>query len=66
MRIYPNIPLVFTDSEEDHDAELMLYWITKGADSGKDTGIRVLMTICSSCQRPLKLYAHYNTVPFTF
>ena len=68
MKQYPNIPIVFTNSEEGHEPELKLYWITEKNNAGVkyETGIRVLMTSCTECGEALRLYAHYNTIPWTF
>ena len=58
----------FTDDEDGHDPELLLFWIVKRDDDGIEceTGIRVLVTACAGCKRMLRLYAHYNTIPWTF
>lgn len=67
MKIYPNIPMQFTDDEDGHDPQLSLFWIMKNNNGIEyETGIRALCTICAECNRPLKLYAYYNTIPWTF
>ena len=68
MRTYPNVPMVFTDDEEGHDPQLLLFWVVQKDDNGieKETGTRVLCTVCNGCAKPLKLYTYYNTIPWTF
>ena len=57
----------FTDDEEGHNPELLLFWIVKNNNGAEqETGIRVLVTLCTDCHKPLKLYAHCNVIPWTF
>ena len=67
MKEYPNIPMRFTDDEDGHQPELLLLWVIQSTNGvEKETGQRVLCTICNKCNKPLKLYVYYNTIPWTF